>query len=116
FAYLIAVVRQLLDADAAVEATEEGRGDIQTCNDDFLARVHFGAEVRVGIDCRGGGHVAAAPEILTQHARDEIHQIEGRGKRHHRRLSALVPPRARCATCPRDTDTAARPLVRTASR
>ena len=40
----VAVVDELLDADVGVERTEKGGGDLDSRDDDRLARVHLGGE------------------------------------------------------------------------
>ena len=42
--YPVAVVDELIDADIGVELTEKGGGDLDSRDDDRLARVHLGRE------------------------------------------------------------------------
>ena len=77
------------------------------------AAVHLRREAGIGGDGRGGSDIAAAPEILGEHALDEIVEIEACGKRSWRR--ALMR-RARMRRCSAGCLPAARPAIGSAAR
>ena len=61
--------------------------DLQSGNNDRLAAVHIRGEARVGGDGRGGRNVSALARVLSEHAPNEIGQVEIVRKRHALPLS-----------------------------
>ena len=89
---VVAVLRELLDLNVRIERPEKRRRNVEPGNDDRLPRIHLRGEACVGRDRRVRRDVAAAAEILGQHALDEFVQIETLGKRHAQPLGERVRP------------------------